>query len=377
MSYSTWSISRIKQAYRKLARELHRQPRRKDSAALTQQACRVLGSWTNLVLLMGDTPLKPSNKKVITRDMILERIRSRFAELGRVPLVKDDHCLDSWIRNTNFFQSRTEAIQAAGLPMYRDDHPYTEAELLEWFHRLQTTLGRVPEISDDPILARKVRKLWGSWGNFVLKAGELPSKVYEADPQVVCDILVRKLILEVKRLGRLPKTTECRQLVHQATQCSLLGSYSALCRAAGFIPRPGRTVHPEWVLTEEALVERFLGLEAYLGRQPKARDDRELLSMVLASGLFQSWSDFVAKLGRLPRRISMVTPEVKNQLLQTMALVYALTQQFPTLGSRGWNPSMIPPGVCMPSHRKYVTVFGSLETARKAALDFLAQEETP
>ena len=253
------------------AEELGRTPHRFEISQ-GNTICRRFGSWEKALELAGLS----TNR--YTKERLLEILKAKAEELGRVPLSKEISQASTIVSH---FGSWAKALEAAGMESkYKQN--YTKEELLDIIKAKAKELGRVPHRCELP-QEQTIAKNFGSWDNALKAIGmEIVRKAKYTEEELL-EILKAK----TEELGRAPLHKE---LTQAKTIVDHFGSWDKALEAVGM-----NSKHK--LYTKEELLDILKAKTKELGRAPT---HAELTQKVTIIKHFGSWENALKLAGITP-----------------------------------------------------------------------------
>jgi len=248
---------------------------------------RRFGSWNNALEKAG---LKPEYREY-SKEELLEFIKSKFKELGRVPQ-RDEIPHFSYIYK--YFNSYEDAINASGLKEEREIQKlqiienraekirkYSNEELIEIIRKKYEELGRVPTNKDVQQYATIIDR-FSSWDDALGKIGLKVNREKYTDKQ-----LLQILLDYYKETGETPTT---RSLPQISTIKERFGSLKKALKLAGIPRKLSRVKNYSKGYLLKILKERYEGT----GEISKPTDFEEYPAF---HKYYDSWYEFLVAAG--------------------------------------------------------------------------------
>ena len=233
------------------AEELGRVP---NSSEILQGSTitRRFGSWDKALEEVG---MKPNKRKKYTKEELLDIIKTKVEELGRPPYSTELPQASSII---GYFGSWAKALEAAGLEA-KTQRKYTKEELLDIIKAKAEKLGRAPyasEVAQGAIIAR----IFGGWDKALGIAGMKVNYIREL--KYTKEELLNIIKAKTEELGRTPNSIEIPQA---SSIIRYFGSWNKALEAAGMKPNTRK-------YTKEELLDIIRAKAEELGRVPYTRE---------------------------------------------------------------------------------------------------------
>lgn len=222
---------------------------------------KYFGGWAKAIELAG----VKVRKKEYTKEDLLEILKAKAEELGRVPLKRD---LSQGLIISKRFGGWNRALEAAGMREAKKE--YTNEELLDLIRAKAKEVGRAPlkrEIPQGLIITKR----FGGWDKAIETAGVKVHK-YEHTNEELIDIIRAK----AEEVGRAPLRSEISQGLIISKR---FGGWSKAVEIAGVKENKNEYTNEELIgLIKEKAAER--------GRVPLKSD---LLQGTIITKRFNGW----------------------------------------------------------------------------------------
>ncbi len=172
----------------------------------------------------------------VTKDKLIKEYQRIKKDLGRVPMSTDMDRIGKY--NAIFYKNRWGTwgtfVKSQGDRPYREIKNLKRKEMLEFYNKLKKDLGRVPTTRD---LKRKkyskndFYKVFGSWNELLKQAGDLTEDKIMRRKRWTKKEVVAEYQKTKKRLGKVPKIREIRQLERPIQK--FYGSYRPFLKSVG------------------------------------------------------------------------------------------------------------------------------------------------
>ncbi|HCL4455185.1 TPA: hypothetical protein N2D10_003212 [Clostridium botulinum] len=251
------------------------------------------GSWNNALKLAGykDTQILKKNKE-FTREELLELIRCKYNELGRIPKMTEFELQYEVYKN---FDSWKDALKLVGIEMKSDKKQiksnekkkkYSDEDLLQKIKNKYNELGEIPksyQVENYTIIIRR----FNGWDNALKKAGFDDKELKKYNKTYTKKDLLNMIKEKTKELGRIPSMTE---FSHKHRIVKNFGTWENALIEAGFSKEEIHNRNKKY--SDEDLLNIIKTKYLQLGKIPQTKDVKQYYSII---DRFDSWKNALEK----------------------------------------------------------------------------------
>ncbi|MBD5589367.1 homing endonuclease associated repeat-containing protein [Clostridium botulinum] len=247
------------------------------------------GSWNNALNLAG---YENTRNKEITQEEVLELIRYKYNKLGKVPKISEFE-LKFYVYK--FFDSWNDALKLAGVEIQSNKkqvrrnkkrEKYSDEELLQKIKNKYNELGKIPksyQVENYTIIIRR----FDGWDNALKKAGFDNKELKKYKKTYTKKDLLNMIKEKTKELGRMPSITE---FSHEHSIVKNFGTWENALIEAGFNKEDILNRNKKY--SDEDLLNIIKTKYLQLGKIPKAKDVKQYYSII---NRFDSWENALEK----------------------------------------------------------------------------------
>ncbi|APR02582.1 TPA: homing endonuclease associated repeat-containing protein [Clostridium botulinum] len=259
--------------------------------------CRIIskrfGSWNNALILAGykDIQILKKNKE-FTREELLELIRCKCNELGRIPKRAEFELQYEVYKN---FDSWNDALKLAGIEIKSEKKKiksnekkkkYSDEDLLQKIKNKYNELGEIPksyQVENYTIIIRR----FNGWDNALKKAGFDNKELKKYKKTYTKKDLLNMIKEKTQELGKIPSMSD---FSHKHIFVKNFGTWENALVEAGFNKEDILNRNKKY--SDEDLLNIINTKYLQLGKIPKAKDVKQYYSII---NRFDSWENALKK----------------------------------------------------------------------------------